>query len=85
MFSKCSDIDGEHIDSEGIEVEMVILTWMMRTIIWTTGHCIDIFDKNVHFGVWGNIGPLGTEHKVLSNTIQTSQELRMLSRLLSVY
>ena len=40
MFSKCSDIDGEHIDSEGIEVEMVILTWMMRTIIWTTVHCI---------------------------------------------
>ena len=40
MLSKCSDIDGEHIDSEGIEVEMVILTWMMRTIIWTTVHCI---------------------------------------------
>ena len=48
----------------------MILTWMMRTMIWTTLHCIDIFDKNTHFGVWGGIGPLGTEHKILSNPIK---------------
>ena len=74
MLSKCSDIDREHIDSEGIEVEGgdgdIDLDDGDNNLDNSALHCIDIFDKNVHFGVWGRIGPLGTEHKILSNTIK---------------
>ena len=70
MLSKCSDIDGEHIDSEGIEGGDIDLDDEDNNFDNSAVHYIDLFEKNVHFGVWGRIGPLGTEHKILSNTIK---------------
>ena len=49
MLSKCSDIDGEHIDSEGIEVEGgdgdIDLDDEDNNLDNSALHYIDIFDK----------------------------------------
>ena len=67
VLSKCCDIDGEHIDSEGIEMEGgdgdIDLDYEDNNLDNSSVHNIDIFDKTSTLVCGGELALLGPNIK----------------------